>query len=109
MRKKKFGNRRRFSEIKVNQMQLASDNSYGIPTFVQRGYYVDQEFRCKECGRQEIWTAEQQQWWYEVAKGGVWTTAIRCRPCRRKEQERKAEHRQRSEAGRILKARSRQL
>lgn len=59
------------------------------PEFVDRGYYVDQPFQCLDCGAQEIWTARQQKWWYEIARGGAWTIANRCRTCRRRERERK--------------------
>jgi hypothetical protein len=72
---------------------LAPYNSYGTPRFVERGYYEDTPFICRDCGTQELWKATQQKWWYEVVKGNVESRAIRCRPCRRKEQERKAEAR----------------
>ena len=72
---------------------LRPTTSYGDPDFVRRGYYQDRPFCCKDCGRAEIWTAAQQQWWYEVAQGDVWTTATRCRACRQWERTRKAEAR----------------
>ncbi len=75
----------------VTPALLRCNNSYGIPDFVQRGYYQDRPFRCKDCGIEEVWTAAQQRWWYEVAQGDVWTVAVRCRPCRQRERERKAE------------------
>ncbi|MBK8752969.1 MAG: zinc-ribbon domain containing protein [Candidatus Competibacteraceae bacterium] len=75
----------------VTPALLRSNNSYGIPDFVQRGYYQDRPFRCKGCGVEEVWTAAQQRGWYEVAQGEVWT--VRCRPCRQQERERKAEAR----------------
>jgi hypothetical protein len=83
---------------------LASDNSYDTPEFARRGYYLDQPFVCIDCAKQETWTATQQKWWFEVAKGGVWTTARRCRPCRRRERERVAEHKRVSEEGKQRKA-----
>jgi len=43
--------------------------SYRVPEFIDRGYYLDQEFVCKDCGKHEVWTATQQKWWYEVAGG----------------------------------------
>lgn len=70
------------AHVRVDPEQLAPDNSYGVPDFVWRGWYVDVEFRCVECGTEGVWTAERQKWWYEVAKGGVWTRAVRCRACR---------------------------
>jgi len=77
----------------VNRAALDPDGSYGVPDFVERGYYVDRPFTCKDCGKAEVWTATQQKWWYEVAKGGVWTTARRCRPCRQQERARRHEAR----------------
>jgi hypothetical protein len=77
----------------VNRDALAPNNSYGEPEFVTRGFYADLPFACIACGKDETWTASQQKWWYEVAKGDVFTTARRCRACRRRERERRAEAR----------------
>ncbi len=63
--------------IPANLDEQAPNNSYGPPY-----YYEDTPFTCIDCGREQIWTAEQQQWWYEVAKGNVNSRAVRCRPCR---------------------------
>ena len=79
--------------VPVNEELLAPNNSYGAPDFVGRGYYVDRPFRCVDCGKEEVWTGSQQKWWYEVAKGFVYSTAVRCRLCRRKRRERSAEPR----------------
>jgi hypothetical protein len=79
--------------VPVNEELLAPNNSYGAPDFVRRGYYVDRPFRCVDCGKEDVWTGSQQKWWYEVAKGFAYSTAIRCRACRRKDQERKIEAR----------------
>lgn len=78
-----------FRMIPVNEALLAPNNSYGAPDFVRRGFYVDMSFRCVDCGKDEVWTGAQQKWWYEVAKGFVYSTAIRCRSCRRRERERR--------------------
>jgi hypothetical protein len=77
----------------VNREALTPHNSYSEPEFVTRGFYSDQPFNCVDCGKAEVWTARQQKWWYEVAKGDVFTTARRCRTCRRRERERRAEAR----------------
>ena len=78
---------------RVNAALLRPDGSYSIPDYVERGYYLDKSFTCKDCGKQEVWSATQQKWWYEIAKGGVWTMATRCRLCRRRERERRNEAR----------------
>ena len=77
----------------VNEALLAPNNSYGAPDFVYRGYYVDRPFRCVDCGKEEVWTGTQQKWWYEVAKGFAYSTAVRCRLCRRKKRQQSAESR----------------
>ncbi len=79
--------------ILVNAAALAPNNSYGVPDFVERCYYVDEPFECMGCGVAEVWTATQQKWWYEVAKGYAFSSARRCRACRRKERKRVAEAR----------------
>lgn len=83
----------RSAPVAVNEAALAPYNSYGAPSFVERGFYIDVPFRCVDCGAEEIWTPTQQKWWYEVAKGFVYSTASRCRSCRRRERDRRAEAR----------------
>jgi Probable zinc-ribbon domain len=68
--------------IKADLSKQAPNNSYAPPL-----YYEDKEFTCADCGRVEIWTAEQQQWWYETAKGPIYSTAVRCRACRQARRE----------------------
>jgi hypothetical protein len=80
--------------VAVNEALLAPYNSYGAPDYVTRGYYIDIPFYCANCGKEQIWKAAQQKWWYEVAKGYVYSTAKLCRNCRRNEQMRKAKARQ---------------
>lgn len=62
----------------------APNNSYGPPT-----EYCDHEFTCCDCDKVETWTAKQQQWWYEVAKGNVNSRATRCHECRAKHRKNK--------------------
>src|SRR5258708_5975050 len=71
-------------KVLVNVELLRPTGSYDRPGFVQRGYYEDEPYTCRDCGSKEIWRATQQKWWYEVAKGDVWTRAGRCLPCRRR-------------------------
>lgn len=79
--------------VPVNASLLRTDGSYSVPEFLTRGTYVDQPFTCVDCGAEQIWTATQQKWWYEIAKGDRFATAKRCRACRRRERERKSEAR----------------
>jgi hypothetical protein len=50
-------------------------------------FYRDMGFHCKDCGRHEVWSATQQRWYYELAKGPVQAHATRCRACRKKHRE----------------------
>ena len=79
--------------VAVDPTALTPHNSYGPTDFVERGYYVDKPFVCQACGTSETWTAAQQKWWYEVAKGHVFSTATQCRACRQREKEKKEEAR----------------
>ena len=65
-----------------NPALLAPYNSYGVPPFVARGFYLDTAFQCAACQKQDIWRATQQKWWYEVAQGSIYSKAVRCRACR---------------------------
>lgn len=70
----------------ADHSELAHNNTYGpLPRF-----YVDKLVICRDCGAEEVWTAEQQKWWYEVAKGNINSEAVKCRACRIKDKERKA-------------------
>ena len=69
----------------ADQGALVHNNTYGrLPSF-----YIDQVVVCRQCSTEEVWPAERQKWWYEVAKGNINTDAVLCRLCREKERARK--------------------
>lgn len=72
--------------IPADPAEQVPNNSYSPPP----EYYLDIEFACKECGRKEVWTARQQKWFYEVAKGSLYATAVHCRECRRERKKQRA-------------------
>jgi hypothetical protein len=75
--------------VVADPLQLSHNNTYGLlPRF-----YVDKVVECRQCRKEEVWPAERQKWWYEVAKGNINTQAVLCRACRQAEKERKAEAR----------------
>lgn len=83
---------------KLVPVNRAKWHSYGRLLFISPPddsktpfHYEDLPFTCKDCGKQEIWTARQQKWWYEEIGGSIERTAARCAPCRAKERARKAE------------------
>ncbi|HEY3049799.1 MAG TPA: zinc-ribbon domain-containing protein [Polaromonas sp.] len=85
--------------VAADPTQLAHCNTYGLlPVF-----YRDQPFVCRDCGSEEVWTAKQQKWWYEVAKGHIDSFAVRCRACRAVEKARIEEATRVSRKGMELK------
>lgn len=68
------------SAVPADASKLRHIHTYGtLPTF-----YIDKPFRCRECGKEEIWRATDQKWYYEEAKGHIDATAVRCHYCRKK-------------------------
>jgi len=66
--------------IPADPSQQVPNNSYSPPPT----YYIDKHFVCVDCGSEEVWTASKQKWYYEVAKGPLYATSVRCLDCRRK-------------------------
>jgi hypothetical protein len=74
-------------------------------------FYRDLSFHCKDCGKHEGWSAMQQRWYYEIAKGPLHARATRCRACRKKHRDetlRQREllrlHREKKAAGTVREA-----
>jgi hypothetical protein len=72
--------------IKADLSKQTPNNSYSPPL-----YYEDKRFKCRDCGAECVWTAEQQKLWYEEWGGPVQSTAIRCRACRQRLRRQKLE------------------
>ncbi len=72
--------------IKADLSKQTPNNSYSPPQ-----YYEDVSFKCRDCGTECVWTAEQQWLWYEEWGGSVQSTAIRCRACRQQKRRKKIE------------------
>lgn len=50
--------------------QQVPNNSYSPAP----AYYADVRYKCVDCVREEIWTASQQKWYYEIAKGSLYSS-----------------------------------
>ena len=72
------------NRLPVDESKLNMENSYSSAP----KYYYDIEFTCVDCGIEQNWTAKQQKLWYEEAGGYFFSTAIRCRTCRKNEKKR---------------------
>ncbi|HWB59918.1 MAG TPA: zinc-ribbon domain containing protein [Chthoniobacteraceae bacterium] len=68
-------------------------------TYSPKLFYRDKDFLCRDCGKPQTWTAEQQRWWFETAKGTIYSQVFYCRDCRKKRREQAALHRLASQAG----------
>ncbi|MEZ5854635.1 MAG: zinc-ribbon domain containing protein [Hyphomicrobiaceae bacterium] len=75
--------------VPADPAKLVHDNTYGA----RPSFYLDRPFTCIDCGANEVWTASQQKWWYEEAKGKIASAANRCRDCRRKRRMRRSQER----------------
>lgn len=65
--------------VKANWENLTHINTYGaLPE-----YYIDRVFKCRDCGLEEIWLAEDQKWYYEETEGHIESIAARCHSCRK--------------------------
>jgi len=64
--------------VKAERERLSHINTCcALPAF-----YIDQPFKCRECGKEEIWRAADQKWYYEEAKGHIDAIAVHCHDCR---------------------------
>ena len=71
--------------VNADHSKLAHNSHYCVlPLF-----YIDKEFKCRDCNAYSTWTAKSQKWWYEIAKGRIESYAIHCRDCRIKRKEKK--------------------
>ncbi len=76
---KKLKNKHK-TRLPVDLSRINMGNSYDSPP----EFYSDRDYVCVDCGNQEIWSAEQQKWWYETVQALIYTAEIRCRDCRAK-------------------------
>lgn len=82
------GNEIPASAIPADPHRINLGGSYSKPT-----YFEDLEFTCIDCGKEQVWKAEDQVWYYEASGAPYYSTAKRCRICRAAERKRKNEAR----------------
>jgi len=51
--------------------------------------YVDRPFRCEDCDAASVFTAREQQHWYETLGFLIWVYPKQCAPCRAKRRQKK--------------------
>ena len=66
------------SAVPADRSKLSHVNTYGdLPE-----YYLDRPFKCRTCGKTEIWKGKDQKWYFEEAKGHIDAKVVECRDCR---------------------------
>lgn len=60
--------------------------------------YIDRPFRCSDCDTRSVFTAREQQHWYETLGFLIWVYPNQCAPCRAKRRRKKRANRALSEA-----------
>jgi len=68
-------------------------------------YYVDIDKTCVQCGKEFIFSAKEQKYWYETLKFHFASEAIRCVACRRQRRSDRAIQEQLSRATALLRER----
>jgi hypothetical protein len=54
--------------------------------------YVDRPFRCSDCGIDAVFSATEQQHWFETLGFLIWVYPKQCAPCRAKRRAKKQAH-----------------
>jgi hypothetical protein len=60
--------------------------------------YVDRPFRCSDCDTPSVFTASEQQHWYETLGFLIWVYPNQCAPCRAKRRRKRRANRALAEA-----------
>ena len=50
---------------------------YSLPT----PFYAEEIYRCRDCGKEAVWTAVEKYRYYEVEKGNMYAKRVRCDAC----------------------------
>lgn len=73
LQNKLFG--KEFQRIPVSPNALSEKSKRSWSTLK---YYEDQIYRCVECGKETVFSAEQQREWYEIKKRDIYLKPVRC-------------------------------
>lgn len=77
--------------VSINyETAVPADVSNQDYTVCPRHWYIDAVFKCMDCGKDFLFSVEEQRFWYEQRKFYVDSKPTRCPVCRKKERARKA-------------------
>ena len=76
-------------EIPVDAIPIDFDASTKAEIWLEQAYYEDIEFICSRCSKSDSWSAQSQQYYFEVMKSSPYKEPRLCYDCRQEEVERK--------------------
>ncbi len=74
-------------ECRIPNTAIPADLTRQTPATIPVTHYFDVKRQCCDCGRQFIFFAEEQKYWYEELAFGLDSDCIRCVFCRKQHQE----------------------
>lgn len=66
--------------VRADVYRQSVDLLYSPPRY----FYVNEFKTCVQCGRDFVFGAHEQKYWYETLKFDITASAVRCRDCRRR-------------------------
>jgi Probable zinc-ribbon domain len=73
-------------ESRIANTAIPADLSRQLPATCPVTHYFDVKRSCRDCGRQFLFFAEEQKYWYEELGFSLDSDCVRCVPCRKAQQ-----------------------
>jgi hypothetical protein len=67
--------------VAVDKELWSEKSRSGLDYVFAPEFYEDKPFTCRACGRESVFTAEQQKYTYEVKKAFTWEQHVLCEMC----------------------------
>ena len=67
----------------LNTANLSLPHGQPVPLQLELNRSRDSRFVCRDCGAKHVWSANEQQWWYDTPNGYVYSTRLGCLSCQR--------------------------
>jgi Probable zinc-ribbon domain len=71
---------------RIENTAIVADTSKQLPATIPVTHYLDAKRQCRECGRQFLFFALEQKYWYEELGFGLNSDCVRCITCRKQQQ-----------------------
>jgi len=67
--------------VRIEREQWSPGSRGGLDEFFAGEFYEDKPYLCRACGHRSVFTAEQQQYAYEVKKALIYRERVLCESC----------------------------